>query len=64
MFQILQIIAEEHVIQLVPDFMSDRVIVNGQEQDVRFGVPIIKYKTIAYGQSVSFPPFHELSVSL
>jgi len=63
-FQILQIIAEEHVIQLVPDFMSDRVIVNGQEQDVRFGVPIIKYKTIAYGQSVSFPPFHELSVSL
>lgn len=53
-FQILQILAEEHEIQVVPDFMSDRVIVDGQEHEVKFGMPIIKYKTIAYGQSVFF----------
>lgn len=52
MFQILQILAEQREVKIVPDFMTDRVLMDGQDINLQFGSPIIKYKTIAYGRLV------------
>ncbi|KAK7112847.1 hypothetical protein V1264_012232 [Littorina saxatilis] len=48
--QILQILAEQREVKIVPDFMTDRVLMDGQDINLQFGSPIIKYKTIAYGR--------------
>ena len=36
----------------MPDFISDRVVVDGEEKDLKYGHPIVVFKTIAYGRSV------------
>ena len=36
----------------MPDFISDRVVVDGEEMDLKYGHPIVVFKTIAYGRSV------------
>ncbi|KAK7105729.1 uncharacterized protein [Littorina saxatilis] len=48
--QALEILAEQHQVEIIPDFISDRVMVDGKQQIVKHGHPIVMYKTIAYGR--------------
>ena len=50
--QILHVLAEQHEVKVMPDFISDRVVVDGEEKELKHGHPIVMYKTIAYRRQV------------